>query len=193
MTDDADPRPTRAPRRDAARRRDALIAAAAECFTTHGYGVPLETIAAAAGVGRATLYRNFPDRAALALAIFSRGADRFEAMLDPDLPIAATIEQLVRAGAESLALFARIAAELHLDCANVGRFQELRERFERILAPALVAAQARGEVADDISPRDLVLTIRMASSLVQPFLSDAEVSAQIATALRLLLNGLRPR
>ncbi|KQM26394.1 MULTISPECIES: TetR/AcrR family transcriptional regulator [unclassified Sphingomonas] len=193
MTHAADPRPTRAPRRDAALRRNALIAAAADCFTTHGYGVPLETIAAAAGVGRATLYRNFPDRAALALAIFSRGADRFEAMLDPDLPIAETIERLVRAGAESLALFARIAAELHLDYANIDRFQELRGRMERILAPALIAAQARGEVADDISPRDLVLTIRMASSLVHPFLSDAEVSAQVQTALRLLLNGLRPR
>ncbi|WP_294320238.1 TetR/AcrR family transcriptional regulator [uncultured Sphingomonas sp.] len=193
MTDDAEPRPTRAPRRDAALRRDALIAAAADCFTTYGYGVPLETIAAAAGVGRATLYRNFPDRAALALAIFSRGADRFEAMLDPGLPIGETIEQLVRAGAESLALFARIAAELHLDHANIGRFQELRGRMERILAPALTAAQARGEVADDISPRDLVLTIRMASSLVQPFLSDEEVSVQVQVALRLLLNGLRPR
>ena len=193
MTDVADPRPTRAPRRDAARRRDALIAAAADCFTTHGYGVPLETIAAAAGVGRATLYRNFPDRAALALAIFSRGADRFEAMLDPDLPIAETIDRLVRAGAESLALFARIAAELHLDCANIDRFQELRGRMERILAPALAAAQARGEVADDISARDLVLTIRMASSLIQPYMTDAEVSAQMQAALRLLLNGLRPR
>lgn len=193
MTDDADPRPTRAPRRDAARRRDALIAAATECFTTHGYGVPLETIAAAAGVGRATLYRNFPDRASLALAIFSRGADRFEAMLDPALPIAQTIEQLVRAGAESLALFARIAAELHLDGGNISRFQELRARMERILAPALIAAQARGDVAADVSPRDLVLTIRMTSSLVQPFLSEAEVSAQIQAALRLLMNGLRPR
>ncbi|MGW8189428.1 TetR/AcrR family transcriptional regulator [Sphingomonas hankookensis] len=193
MTDDAEPRPTRAPRRDAALRRDALIAAAAECFTTHGYGVPLETIAAAAGVGRATLYRNFPDRVALALAIFSRGADRFEAMLDPDLPIAETIDRLVRAGAEPLALFARIAAELHLDCANIGRFQELRGRMERILAPALTAAQGRGEVADDISPRDLVLTIRMASSLVQPYMSEAEVSAQMQAALRLLLTGLRPR
>lgn len=193
MTDDAEPRPTRAPRRDAARRRDALIAAAAQYFTTHGYGVPLETIAAAAGVGRATLYRNFPDRAALALAIFSRGADRFEAMLDPALPIAATIEQLVRAGAESLALFARIAAELHLDCANIGRFQELRDRLERILAPIVVAAQARGEVADDISPRDLVLAIRMTSNLVQPYMTEAEVSVQLQAALRLLLNGLRPR
>ncbi|WP_288408789.1 TetR/AcrR family transcriptional regulator [uncultured Sphingomonas sp.] len=193
MTDDADPRPTRAPRRDAALRRDALIAAATECFTTHGYGVPLETIAAAAGVGRATLYRNFPDRAALALAIFSRGADRFEAMLDPALPIMETIEQLVRAGAQSMTLLARIAAELHLDTANIGRFVELRERMERILTPTLIAAQARGEVADDVSPHDLLLTIRMASTLVQPYMAEAEVSAQLGAALRLLLNGLRPR
>ncbi len=193
MTDEADPRPTRAPRRDAALRRDALIAAAAHSFTTHGYGVPLETIAAAAGVGRATLYRNFPDRAALALAIFSREADRLEAALDPSLPIAQTIEAMVRNGADALALKARIAAELHLDRANISRFQELRLRMERILAPALAAAQRRGEVAVDITPRDLLYSIRMASSLVQPYMAEAEVSAQIQAALRLLLNGLRPR
>ena len=162
-------------------------------FTTHGYGVPLETIAAAAGVGRATLYRNFPDRAALALAIFSREADRLEAALDPALPIAQTIEAMVRNGADALALKARIAAELHLDRANISRFQELRLRMERILTPALTAAQQRGEVATDVTPRDLLFTIRMASSLVQPFMGEAEVSGQIAAALRLLLNGLRPR
>ena len=57
----------------------------------------------------------------------------------------------------------------------------------------LARREPRGEVADDMSPRDMVMTIRMASSLVQTYLTAAEVSAQIQAALRLLLNGLRPR
>lgn len=193
MNDNAGPRPNRAPRRDAALRRDALIDAAAACFAEQGYGVPLETVAAAAGVGRATLYRNFDDREALALAIFSRAVDRLAAILDPDAPIARTIATMVRTGAGAFSLFARISAELHLDDANRAAFQALGVRMEAILAPALDAAQRRGEVRADASPRDLVLALRMAGSLVLPVMNEDEVSVQIETGLRLLFVGLRPR
>ncbi len=193
MTDPAAPRPTRAPRRDAARRRDALIDAAATCFAEQGYGVPLETIAAAAGVGRATLYRNFDDREALALAIFSRAVDRLSAVLDPAAPIAETLATTVRSGTGALSLFARIAAELHLDDANHAAFQALGIRMETVFAPVLAAAQGRGEVGSDVTPRDLVLTMRMAGSLVLPFMDEAGAAANIDAALRLLLRGLSPR
>lgn len=192
MNDHAEPRPNRAPRRDAALRRDALIDAAAACFAERGYGVPLETVAAAAGVGRATLYRNFDDREALALAIFSREVDRLAAMLDPDVPIAQTIATMVRTGAGAFSLFARISAELHLDDANRAAFQALGGRMETILAPALDAAQRRGEVRADATPRDLVIALRMAGSLVLPVMRDDEVDVQIETGLRLLFTGLRP-
>lgn len=193
MSDVFAPATHRAPRRDAAVRRDALIDAAATCFAERGYGVPLETIAAAAGVGRATLYRNFDDREALALAIFSRAVDRLSAVLDPAAPIAETLAMTVRSGTGALSLFARIAAELHLDDANHAAFQALGMRMEAIFAPVLAAAQARGEVGGDVTPRDLVLSMRMAGSLVLPFMDEAEVSAKIAAALRLLLRGLHPR
>ncbi|MGN5375637.1 TetR/AcrR family transcriptional regulator [Sphingomonas hankookensis] len=193
MTEPAEPRPTRAPRRDAARRREALIAAAAACFARQGYGVPLETIAAAAGVGRATLYRNFEDREALALAIFSSAVDRLEAMLDPAAPIETMLATTVRAGTGALSLFARIAADLHLDDANRAAFHQLGMRMETIFAPVLQAAQRRGEVSAEVTSRDLVLSLRMAGSLVLPFMDEAEVSAKIEAASRLLLKGLRPR
>ena len=60
-------RPLRA---DARRNRDALLAAAVEAFARDGADVPLETIAAQAGVGVGTLYRNFPDRNALVEAAY---------------------------------------------------------------------------------------------------------------------------
>jgi DNA-binding transcriptional regulator YbjK len=41
-------------RRDARARREALLEAAAACFDADGFGVPLEDIAARAGVGRGT-------------------------------------------------------------------------------------------------------------------------------------------
>jgi len=193
MIDDPVSPSGRAPRRDAQLRRDALIDAAATCFAEQGYGVPLETVAAAAGVGRATLYRNFDDREALALAIFSREVDRLAAMLDPDAPIAQTLATMVRDGAGVFSLFARISAELHLDDANRAAFQALGVRMEAILAPALAVAQRRGEVRADATPRDLVIALRMAGSLVLPVMNDDEISVQIETGLRLLFAGLRPR
>jgi AcrR family transcriptional regulator len=57
-------------RADAARNRRRILAAAEELFAARGTGlVTMEEIARAAGVGKATLYRRFPDPAAIAVAL----------------------------------------------------------------------------------------------------------------------------
>ena len=61
MTRDAE-RPLRA---DAQRNRDKILAAAVRVFAEEGLDAHLERIAREAGVGTATLYRNFPTREAL--------------------------------------------------------------------------------------------------------------------------------
>ena len=65
-------------RSDALERRRRIITAAAELFRTQPEIVALETIAERAGVGIATLYRNFPDRSAL---LYACGAYFFEQAL----------------------------------------------------------------------------------------------------------------
>ncbi|MFF7184504.1 TetR/AcrR family transcriptional regulator [Streptomyces sp. NPDC008222] len=57
-------------RRDARRNRETLIAAARDIYAEHGVDAPLDVIARRAGVGNATLYRHFADRAALVEAVF---------------------------------------------------------------------------------------------------------------------------
>ncbi|MFE6162964.1 TetR/AcrR family transcriptional regulator [Streptomyces sp. NPDC056486] len=57
-------------RRDARRNWDLLVEAAREVFAEQGLEAPLDVIARRAGVGNATLYRNFPTRAALIDAVF---------------------------------------------------------------------------------------------------------------------------
>lgn len=57
-------------RADAARNRQRILAAAEELFAARGAGVvTMEDIARAAGVGKGTLYRRFPDRASIAVAL----------------------------------------------------------------------------------------------------------------------------
>lgn len=184
---------TRAPRRDAQQRREALIVAAAACFAADGYGVPLEVIAERAGVGRGTLYRNFPDREALALAIFAREVDRLEATIDPTVPIVDTITALIREGAPAMSLFARIAAELQLNDANLAALRSVGERLDQIVAPVVRQARARGEIDERVTSRDIVLAIRMVGGLPMPFMSQDEITDQVRAALSLLSEGLRPR
>jgi AcrR family transcriptional regulator len=58
----AEEQTTRPLRADARRNRDAILRAARETFETDGVLVSLDAIALRAGVGNATLYRNFPTR-----------------------------------------------------------------------------------------------------------------------------------
>ncbi|MHA3701023.1 TetR/AcrR family transcriptional regulator [Jatrophihabitans sp. YIM 134969] len=90
-------RPLRA---DARRNRDAILSAARATFETEGVLTPLDAIAVRAGVGNATLYRNFPTRddllsAVMAAEIASASAAA-EALARELPPRAALAEWLVR-------------------------------------------------------------------------------------------------
>ena len=60
-------------RADAQRNRDAILAAAREVFDAEGVLTSLDGIAIRAGVGNATLYRNFPTRDDLLAAVMQTG------------------------------------------------------------------------------------------------------------------------
>lgn len=63
-------RPAPAERADAARNRAKVLAAAAELFATRDpSAVTMDDIAKAAGVGRGTLYRRYPDTGSVATAL----------------------------------------------------------------------------------------------------------------------------
>ncbi|MFJ1754727.1 TetR/AcrR family transcriptional regulator [Kitasatospora sp. NPDC088134] len=62
--------PARGRRSDAVRNQRALLAAAAEMFVASGVDVPIREIAAKAGVGVGTIYRHFPTRADLVVAVY---------------------------------------------------------------------------------------------------------------------------
>lgn len=57
-------------RADARRNEQALLDAAAAAFITSGVEIPVRDIAARAGVGVATIYRHFPTRADLIVAVY---------------------------------------------------------------------------------------------------------------------------
>lgn len=68
-------RPLRA---DAKRNREAIVAAALEVFERDGVNTSLDRIATVAGVGNATLYRNFPTRDDLLFEVLRDGIAHLE-------------------------------------------------------------------------------------------------------------------
>jgi len=63
--------PVRPRRADARRNYDLLLAAAKDIFTERGVDAPLDDIARRAGVGNATMYRHFPTRSELIIAVYA--------------------------------------------------------------------------------------------------------------------------
>ena len=90
MTPRTGARPLRA---DAARNRQLLLDAARDAFDRHGVTASLDDIARAAGVGPGTLYRHFPTRDQLVLAVIDEGLTDIHrlgtALLDEDDPMGA--------------------------------------------------------------------------------------------------------
>jgi AcrR family transcriptional regulator len=62
--------PARGRRADAVRNQQKLLTAAAAVFVTSGVDAPIREIAARAGVGMGTIYRHFPTRADLVVAVY---------------------------------------------------------------------------------------------------------------------------
>jgi AcrR family transcriptional regulator len=86
-------------RADAARNRRKVLAAADELFATRGVAaVSMDDVAAAAGVGKGTLYRRFGDKSGLAAALLDeREAQLQQEMLGGPPPLgpgAAPVERL---------------------------------------------------------------------------------------------------
>ncbi|SEF14020.1 TetR/AcrR family transcriptional regulator [Jiangella alba] len=83
------PAPPPKERADAARNRAAVLDAAARLFADHGVdGVTMDAVAAAAGVGKGTVFRRFGDKSGLAVALLDeRERDLQEAILFGPAPL----------------------------------------------------------------------------------------------------------
>ena len=159
--------------------KQALIDAARIEFRLGGGAVPLSRIARRAGVGQGSLYRHFPDRAALATAVFEANLSEIEgATKDSDRPFSLLLDIIERQAAEASALIEIVAA---------GGRTALQDRLRGIVADVLRAAQAAGEVQDAIRIEDLLVAVPMLALTVAK--TPAEQRRDVGARARLILEA----
>jgi AcrR family transcriptional regulator len=107
-------------RADAARNRTRVLAAAADLFATRDpRAVTMDEIAKAAGVGRATLYRRYPDTASIAVALLDDHERQLQQqLLDGDPPLGPGAPPATRLAAFYAAMIELLDAHAHLALAT---------------------------------------------------------------------------
>lgn len=143
-------------RADAARNRSRLLAAATTAFAERGGDTSLDDIAKAAEVGIGTLYRHFPTREDLVLAVYGAQVDaldqRSRELSTSDDPGEA-LREWMRGFVDFYAVKQGMVTLLRtmMNGSRAGQFDQtratLREAAERILAPATEAGVIRKDVA----------------------------------------------
>ena len=186
MPPDQSPSPTR--RADAERNREKILAAARAAFADPDAQISMAEISRRAGVGMATLYRNFPGRRELLEALYTDEVDAIcEAAetVDGDTPGAALMAWLHRFFAFYTSK-RHVASELlqHSDSSNPV-FGESRSRVLAAGRPLLVAAQHANEVRND-------LTLEQVLDMVGAIATIHGDPRYLEAILQTALDGLRP-
>jgi AcrR family transcriptional regulator len=178
-------------RADAQRNREKLLAAASELFADSGTEVPLEAIAGRAGVGIATLYRNFPTRDALVEAAYrnevahiTAAATELLAAYPPDVALARWTERYVDYVAAKRGMSDALRAIIE---SGNDIYADTRRELLGAFATLLQAGVDAGTLRPDVDAED---AFRATGSVFMLPQQDGW-REQAARLLALIVDGLR--
>ncbi|MFL6057078.1 MAG: TetR/AcrR family transcriptional regulator [Actinoallomurus sp.] len=178
-------------RKDARRNKEALLDAAAAVFVASGVEAPVRDIAAKAGVGLGTIYRHFPTRADLIIAVYRHQVDACAEAGPALLATCSTphtaLGQWINLFVDFLVTKHGLAAVLRSD--DTG-FDALHAYFLDRLVPVctqlLDAAAASGEIRSDVEAYELM---RGVGNLCIG--ADSDPRYDVRRLVELLIAGLR--
>jgi AcrR family transcriptional regulator len=185
------PAPARPQRADARRNAKTLLEAAAQAFVASGVDVPVRDIAERAGVGVGTIYRHFPTRADLIVAVYRHqveacaeaGPILLASSATPSDALAAWIGQFV----DFLVTKHGLARAMQSDQAAFATLHSyFLERLVPVCAGLLDAAIDEGEIGPGIDAGQLM---RGVGSLCAAAESTPDFDARRMVGL--LIAGLR--
>src|SRR5689334_22152820 len=158
-------RPLRA---DALRNRERLTEAAAAAFRDEGLDVAVDEIARRAGVGVATLYRHFPAKTDLVVAVTEAvledlGAAAAAALDGPDAGVVARfLDAALRHQCRNRGFLQALAQQ---DLPETAR-RRLKRRVTEILEPVVAAGHRSATLHTDVGTDELLVVVRMLGVVV---------------------------
>jgi AcrR family transcriptional regulator len=168
-------------RADARRNLERVLDAATEAFAASGPDASIDEIARLAGVGHGTVFRRFPTKDDLMLAVIERHVAEMRALaeeaLASDDPGEAFFDFV-----QQVAELNMVTPGLHrcvVHCGGKPGAAELEQLVERIVS----RAQRAGAVRRDVKPADVQLLVRSALTSAPP--------GQWRRYLDVVLDGLR--
>ncbi|MFF9140927.1 TetR/AcrR family transcriptional regulator [Streptomyces albogriseolus] len=183
-------RPLRA---DAQRNREKILITAARVFTTEGLTTHMDRIAKEAGVGSATLYRNFPTREALVEAVYRNEVAQLCGSV-PSLLERHPPEEALRAWTR---LFLDYVTTKHgmidalraIAATGANPYGNSREMIHTAVAALMDACAAAGTIRTDVPASDIGAALEgIALTSAGPGHRE-----QAERLLDLMLDGLRVR
>ncbi len=162
--------------------RRALIGAARAVFAEEGLGAPLSTVAKRAGVGQGSLYRHFPDRIGLAVAVFDDNVDALEALAEEP---SSTLRELFDLVAEQAIVSAALIDMIVSERADP-RAEAIGARVLAVVDRMLARDRASGRVHDRVTTDDLMLSVSMLAFVLSK--TDAAERVQVATRARAIFR-----
>ncbi len=179
-------------RADARRNAQSLLDAAAAVFVTSGVQAPVRDIATKAGVGTGTIYRHFPTRADLIVAVYRH---QVEACAEAGPVLLAGSSSAHAALGAWIDLFVDFLVTKHglasvLQPAGTGDdtlHAYFLDRLVPVCAELIDAAVAAGEIRSDLTAYDLM---RGTGNLCIGVESDPNYDAR--RMVQVLIAGLRP-
>src|SRR5580704_3089638 len=184
--------PDRKPRADAQRNRERILEVAKQEFTRSGASASLEEIAKRAGVGPGTLYRHFPTREELLVAVYRSEMEKLaaaERTLADTLPPVEALRAWLLLFVDAVAAKQLIAPALNT---LIGDPKKVLEASHAQMHEALRALVKRaiksGDIRKDLDPIDLLRAlIGVANVATSP---DWQQSAR--RLVEILILGARP-
>ncbi|MFK8252920.1 TetR/AcrR family transcriptional regulator [Ancylobacter terrae] len=194
--------PPATPRRDPRRR---ILDAARQCFVRGGFhATSMHEICAAAEMSPGALYRYFPSKDAIIIAIVEEErSERAElvALLDTATSFAGALSEMGRRlfAGETSFLCAELGPEIFAEATRNPKmkamFETVEDEIDGAMRRALARAQARGEVARDIDTEQVMLLLNaIGDGLVMRYrLYDrTDMAAQMPALGALIARMLAP-
>jgi AcrR family transcriptional regulator len=179
-------------RADAARNRQALVAAAGRLFAGRGLSVTLDDIAAEAGVNVATAYRHFANKHELAAAYIGEQTDVAIAIAEEAAAVDDPWDGLHHFLSRMLDLVIRNRGlhDVLLGMAAAEWYERLDGRVSPVLGGLVTRGQQAGVVRRDLTQEDVGVIVQMLTAASD--IPTADPSALVGRYLDLVLAGLRP-